>query len=133
MKLVYVSPYMYIHLEPMVPTGFKYTRVHRGFIDTTVTFEWDLPQDTGPGFAVDHYIISFLPRQLSHNTTSMIRITYPPYPWNITLDHNTTYTINVTAVNCVGESDPFIIDDIEFRIGKYCSVPQAQHNTHSHH
>ena len=111
-KLVHVCPY--IHLEPLVPTGFKYTRVYHGLINTTVTFEWDLPQDTGPGFAVDYYIISFLPRPLSHRTTNII--TYPPYPWNVTLNHNTTYAINLTAVNCAGESDPFIIGGIQFGI-----------------
>lgn len=100
-----------IFSEPKVPTGFNYTRVYRKATVLMLTFEWDPPQDFGLDLTVDSYVITILPHPKYYHTTQLL---YPPNPWNVTLYYNTKYTMNITAVNCVGESDPFVIGDINF-------------------
>lgn len=102
------------YLEPKIPAGFNYTRVYYGVNSTTITLERHPPQDIGPEFAVDFYNISVSPQPLSNHTSIIL---YPRYPWNITLHYNTKYTLYLTAVNCAGESDSFILSDIEFGKG----------------
>ena len=78
--------------------------------DTTLTLEWDPPQGSGPEAIVDSYTISISPDPLSHPGVNMNLSS----PWNVTLAHNTTYSIGITAVNCAGESDNFTLPDIEY-------------------
>ena len=75
--------------------------------DTTLTLEWDSPQASGPEGS---YTISISPDPLSHPGVNMNLSS----PWNVTLAHNTTYSIGITAVNCAGESDNFTLPDIEY-------------------
>ena len=79
-------------------------------IDTTLTLEWDPPQGSGPEAIVDNYIISISPDPLSHPGVNMNLSS----PWNLTLAHNTTYSIGITAVNCAGESNNLTLPDIEY-------------------
>ncbi len=66
---------------------------------TTVTLEWDPPpKNGGPATIVDNYTVSITPTPLSHPSQNLI--SNPP--WNVTLAHNTPYTINITARNCAG-------------------------------
>ena len=78
--------------------------------NTTLTLEWDLPQGSGPEAIVDSYTISISPSPLSHPGINMGVFS----PWNVTLAHNTTYNIEITAVNCAGESRAFSLPDIEY-------------------
>ena len=80
--------------------------------DTTLTLEWDPPQGSGPEAIVDSYTISISPDPLSHLGVNMNLSS----PWNVTLAHNTTYSIGITAVNCAGESDSFTLADIQYGI-----------------
>lgn len=79
-------------------------------MDTTITLEWDLPQGSGPETIVDSYIISISPSPLSHPAVNWILFS----PWNVTLAHNITYSINISAVNCVGESATFVLPNLEY-------------------
>ncbi len=86
-------------------------------VNTTLTFEWDPPQGSGSEVIVDYYIISISPRPLSHSITNVV----PSFPWNVTLAHNTVYSANITAVNCAGVSDTFVLFDIEYSKCSYTS------------
>ena len=72
-----------------------------------LTFEWDLPQGSGPEAIVDNYIISILPSPLSSPGTNVFFVPLNT-AWNVTLNHNEQYSINLTALNCAGDSDPFL-------------------------
>lgn len=98
-------------IVPLIPTGFNYTGEDHGMMDTTLIFDWDPPQGLGPEAIVDDYVISISPSPLSHPGTDVVSSP----PWNVTLDHNTLYTINITAMNCAGEGDTFIAAEIEYR------------------
>lgn len=85
-------------------------------VKTTVTFEWDSPQGSGPEATVDYYIISISPRPLSHPCTNVVQV-IQSLLWNVTVAHNTVYTVNISAVNCAGQSDSYTFPQIEY--GKY--------------
>ena len=93
-----------------MPSGFNFTREYHEINSTTLTFEWDPPLGSGPEAVVDNYTISISPAPLSHPSTNVV----PSSPWNVTLAHNIPYTINITSVNCAGESDRFTFPDIEY-------------------
>lgn len=82
-------------------------------LETTVTFEWDPPQGSGPEAVVDNYTISISPRPLSHPCTNVVH-GVQSLVWSATLAHNTMYTLNITAVNCEGQSDPYNFPQIEY-------------------
>ena len=105
---------------PLPPTGFHVTREYYNITETTVTLDWDPPQGRGPETIVDNYTISISPAP----PYQPARITVPMSPLNVTLNGNIAYSINLTAVNCVGESDPSLLADIQF--SKYS---QVNHNT----
>ena len=59
---------------------------------------------------MDYYLIVVTPRPLSHTILNIVYST----PWNVTLNFNIEYTASITAVNCAGESSPFVLTNIEF-------------------
>lgn len=79
-------------------------------MNTTITFEWEPPMGMGPETVVDYYVIIISPTPLSHPRRNEVQ----SWLWNVTLAHNTNYTINITAVNCAGPGETFIFSDIEF-------------------
>ena len=85
---------------PLVPTRFYVTGEYPARSNVTVTFVWDPPQGMGPEVIVDYYLVSISPRPLSHPIVNRVYSS----PWNVTVDYNTVYTANITAVNCVGQS-----------------------------
>lgn len=97
----------------LAPTGLTITREYYANLDATVTLTWDPPQVSGP---VDYYRITVMPRPLSHPISN--RISSPP--WNVTLDYNVFYTVNVSAMNCAGESATSAFD---FEYGIWCKLP----------
>ena len=82
-------------------------------METVVTLEWDPPQGSGPEAIVDSYAILISPDPPHHAGINMNLSS----PWDVTLAHNTTYIIGITAVNCAGESEMSILPDIEY--GKF--------------
>ena len=83
--------------------GFNVTRKYHNDVDTTVTLEWVSPGlDAGPASNVDNYSISIYPTPLSHPLMNLVSSP----PWNVTLAHNISYTVNITAINIAGESEP---------------------------
>ena len=79
-------------------------------METTVTLDWDPPQGIGPETVVDNYTISTFPA----SPYQPARIIVFTRHLNITLEHNIAYSINLTAINCAGESNLSILSDIEF-------------------
>ncbi len=65
--------------------------------------DWDPPRGRGSEAIVDAYMIYISP----------LNMLVPSSPWNVTLAHNEVYTINLTAINCAGESQPAMITNIE--------------------
>ena len=59
---------------------------------------------------MDYYLIVVTPRPLSHPVTNKVYFT----PWSVTLEYNIEHTAVITAVNCAGSSNPFILTNIEF-------------------
>ena len=84
---------------------------------TTLVFEWDPPQGSGPAAIIDYYVISILPRTLSPLNENVVQTLQTP-PWNVTLSHNTAYSINISAVNCAGVSSAFIFKETEYSKGE---------------
>ena len=95
---------VYIGL-PEPPTLRSFSPVNCGGpIGTRVILEWAPPTNTGgEGVRIDRYIV---------NVTGPDGYTYPPDQCNVTtpsttitgLQCNTSYTVTVRAVNCVGVS-----------------------------
>ena len=79
-------------------------------METTITLDWDPPQGRGPEAVIDNYTISILPAP----PYQPAKVTLPTRQLNVTLAHNIMYAINLTAINCVGESDPSLLTDIQF-------------------
>ena len=85
---------------PQMPTGFGVSEQYPTPTVKTVTFVLDPPQGMGPELSGDFYWIFIVPRPQSHDILSMVE-----FPLNVTLDYNTLYDVNITAVNCAGESE----------------------------
>ena len=98
-------------LVPLTPTGFNITRQSDALhYNTTVTFEWDPPHGSGPEAIVDSYPILITPRPLSHPSSNVLYSTQ----LNVTLQYNVEHVAVITAENCAGVSNPFILTNIEF-------------------
>ena len=108
------DPFIY-NIEPPPPTGFNITRRYHDALQTTVTFEWDLPpmQEGLEGCAIN-YSISITPAPVSHPATSVVSSP----SWNVTLAHNVPYSVNLTAINCIGASNTTVLPGI-IEISKY--------------
>ena len=96
-------------LVPLMPSNFKSIEEFHESNYSTLTFSWDPPQGSGPEAVVEYYVVSFSPAPVSHSVANMVQSS----PWNVTLAHNIVYRINVTAVNCAGESDILVTADTE--------------------
>ena len=77
--------------------------------DTTLTLEWDPPQGSGPEAIVDSYTIS-----ISNPMSQPLLFPNLSSPWNITLAHNTSYSIGLAALNCAGDGAAFFLPTIEY-------------------
>ena len=113
---------VYILLVPLTPTGFNVTQQVDSLHDnTTITFEWDPPQGSGPEAIVDRYSILLTPRPLSHQSLNVLYSS----PLTVTVRYNVEHTAVITAVNCAGESSPSTLLNIEFSecvMVMYCNV-----------
>ena len=98
------------YVEPLAPTGLNYTSEYHQFMNSTLTLDWDAPLGSGPQAVVDNYTLSISPAPLSHPGTNVVQ----DPPFNVTLAHNIAYTLNITAVNCAGESETVTFPDIEY-------------------
>ena len=98
------------NIEPLAPTDFNYTSEYHQFMNTTLTLDWNAPLGSGPQAVVDSYTLSISPAPPSHPGTIVVQ--KPPF--NVTLAHNIAYSLNLTAVNCAGESETLIFPDIEY-------------------
>ena len=97
-----------------MPADFNITGMYHGEMETTFTFSWDtMPQGSGPETVVDNYTIYISTSPMSEPINT-IMATSPPV--TITLIHNVSYSVSITASNCAGESDN---QTIPIKIGKY--------------
>ena len=99
-----------ISLVPLTPTGFSIIMEYYTVMDSTVTFEWDPPPGSGPESIVDNYTIIITPTPVSHSMNNVVLYS----PWNVTLNYNVEYTATITAVNCAGKSNSYILFNIEY-------------------
>ena len=90
--------------------GFNISEEFHGNLETTVMLSWERPGGSGPEAVVDNYTISISPPPPYQPTTNLVRSS----PWNVTLTHNVEYTINITAMNCVGRSGSTPLHTVEF-------------------
>ena len=97
---------------PLVPSGFNFTVLSYTLRSVVITFQWEPPQGGGPQTVVDYYLLSVSPRPLSQPITANVSGTL--VFWNVTLEYNTSYSANITAVNCAGNSGTAVIEAIEF-------------------
>ena len=93
-----------------MPDGLVVIMEYHNNNETIVTLNWDPPQGSGPETIVDDYILSIWPSPPYQAAVTKIPFTL----WNVTLSHNTIYNINLTAINCAGQSEPFIVLGIEY-------------------
>ena len=91
---------------PLTPSGLTLTNdsFHIGF-EAVIYLEWDLPLGRGPEAIVDNYTISISPNPPYESAINFISSN----SWNVTLLHNIEYSLNLTAINCVGESGPSML------------------------
>ena len=102
------------YVAPRTPTGFTIIEEHFTVGDITLTFQWDPPQGVGPEVIVDYYWISIFPPPVSHSMINNVTSS----PWNVTVDYNTIYFVNITAVNCAGQSGTFELPHYEYGMHK---------------
>ena len=67
--------------------------------NVVVTFS-NFPSTSGSDVNVDSYIITVMPKPVSHPIHNQVF----SIPWNVTLNNNVEYTVSITAVNCAGRS-----------------------------
>ncbi len=71
-----------------------------------ITLEWKPPlQDRSSAAITDNYTVVISPPPLS----PVRNVVFSP-AWNATLAYNIPYAVNVTAVNCIGESEPISLN-----------------------
>lgn len=98
-KLHMVCLFFYAYfLEPVTPREFMITGAFPDNNAMITTLAWIQP--LGP--TVDYYRISVIPVPPSHPGSTIV---LSP-PWTVALELGTSYVINLTAINCVGESGP---------------------------
>ena len=116
-----------LDVVPYTPTGLNFTEQYHRNMESTVTIEWNQPpRNLSPAAVVDEYIISFLPAPVSHPTMNVL--SSPPF--NVTLSHNTLYGINLTAVNCAGESETFVSSGMQISKSESMIIAIKQRTSH---
>ena len=95
---------------PLAPTSFNINGQYDALDYTTIQLEWDPPYGVGPERVVDVYLIEISPGPLSHPASNFVSSS----PWNVTIEYNVEYLTTITAINCAGESDPFVLPAFEF-------------------
>ena len=89
---------------PNGPSGSSIASEFLRIEETVLTLVWSAPTGSEPADIVDNYVIYLMPPSPDS------RITVPAAsPFNVSLAHNVVYTLNVTASNCYGESEPDVI------------------------
>ena len=91
---------------PQIPSGFAITGENFTPMNSTITFEWDLPQGMGPEVIVDYYLVFISPSPLSHPILNNVSSS----PWDVTVNYNTRYSVNFTSFNCAGQSGTLFND-----------------------
>lgn len=71
-------------------------------METSLTFIWD--DADLEAIIVENYTISISPDP-PYNPS----LTGVSSPWNVTLEHNSLYTVSIKAENCAGESEAFTL------------------------
>ena len=102
--------YTYCCTVPLPPTNFSIIEVYHDDRETTVSLAWNPPQGSGPEVIVQNYSIVLSPAP--QYQSAVIIVSSPP--WNVTLLHNQEYIINITSLNCAGESTPPVVLNVEF-------------------
>ena len=111
-----IQSFIYMHIlcasfsVPLPPCCFNISDEYHDTVMTTVTLDWNPPVGSGPEFLIDNYTISISPDPPFQPAISSPLLP----PWNVTLDHNRVYTINITSLNCAGESVPVTLHNIGF-------------------
>ena len=86
--------------EPLSP-NFSIIGEYHHQTETTVTLNWEKSQLSAGVMNIYNTIIYFstgpVDPDMNFNVTP---------PWNVTVAHNTHYTVNAVARNCAGESQP---------------------------
>ena len=95
---------------PLIPSGFNISGVVHTVANTTVTFQWEPPQGEGPQAVVDYYLFSVFPQPLSQPVAANISNIF--LSWNVTVEYNTSYFVNITAGNCAGDSETAVLPTI---------------------
>ncbi len=80
-------------------------------MQSTVTFEWDPPLDSGFEAIVDYYRILITPSPPSLQPGSNLLLSPP---WNVTLAHNLAYNVSIRAENCAGQSLALTVYNIRY-------------------
>ena len=95
---------------PLSPTDLMISDEHESKQNITVTISWNKPNGAGGEYFVEYFkILVFEPDGFLHHTdklSSEFEV--------VTLDYNVNYTVNVSSVNCEGESYPLSLHNIFF-------------------
>ncbi len=95
--------------------------------NVTVTLVWKEPEGSGPETVVENYRISIYPASLAYPNSDVL--TSSP-SLSITVNYTQLYTVNLTAINCEGESADFA--SLSFEYGKHTGInASASHSTTS--
>ena len=98
-------------LEPLPPVSFNITGTEESTENIEVFFAWEAPSgDIGPEFFIQSYNISVMSESEYYSYT----VTPTNTALNFTLNYNVNYTALAVAINCAGESEPFILSNIFF-------------------
>ena len=81
-------------------------------MEATVSLEWGAPQGSGPDVIVDYYNVSTSPRPPYQLASFLVSSQYQNA--TIILEHNEVYTIDITAINCAGESGQAVPLSVEY-------------------
>ena len=76
---------------------------------------WDPPTGSGSELIIKEYIVTIFPKPISHPITNVAFSS----PFYATLNYNITYDVTITAVNCVAEAIPSILNNIEYNNIEY--------------
>ena len=103
---------LFFYIVPLPPTNFTILEEYHddSNMETTALLGWSAPQGSGPEFVVHNYSVSISPPPQSQ---SAVIITSSPQ-LNVTLLQNQEYTVNITSINCAGESMSVLRSEIEF-------------------